>query len=84
MNASCAVIVSDEVGCAKDLVDHGETGLVFSSDSEKELVNCLFELCSDIDKRNELALRAKERITKWSYQEDMNGLHLALESLCSK
>jgi len=84
MNTSCAVIVSDEVGCAKDLVDHGETGLVFRSDSEVELVNCLFELCSDISKRNKLALRAKERISKWSYQEGINGLHLALESVCSK
>ena len=84
MNTSCAVIVSDEVGCAKDLVDHGETGLVFRSDSEMELVNCLFELCSDIGKRNKLALRAKERISKWSYQEGINGLHLALESVCSK
>jgi glycosyltransferase involved in cell wall biosynthesis len=84
MNTSCAVIVSDEVGCAKDLVVHGETGLVFRSDSEMELVNCLFELCSDIGKRNKLALRAKERISKWSYQEGINGLHLALESVCSK
>jgi glycosyltransferase involved in cell wall biosynthesis len=84
MNTSCAVIVSDEVGCAKDLVYHGETGLVFRSDSEMELVNCLFELCTDIGKRNKLALRAKERISKWSYQEGINGLHLALESVCSK
>lgn len=42
-----AIIVSDKVGCAKDLVEPGINGFVFQSGNERDLLNKMKELCED-------------------------------------
>jgi glycosyltransferase involved in cell wall biosynthesis len=82
MNLGCAVIASDEVGCVRDLVVHEETGMIFTAGNMQALEKCLEELCSNSEKRLNIAKQAKDKIKNWSYSEDINGLYQALGTLC--
>src|SRR5580704_16308654 len=47
MACGLPIIVSDRVGCADDLIRHGETGLVVSAGSATELASALGQLAQD-------------------------------------
>ena len=47
MAAGCAVIASDRVGAAQDLISDGETGLIVPADSEEHLARALALLCEN-------------------------------------
>ena len=47
MNCRCAVIVSDHVGCAQDLVIDGDNGRVIQAGSESDLESAIRELLND-------------------------------------
>ncbi len=77
MASGRAVLVSDKVGCAEDLVRNGENGYTFRSGDLQDLINKI-ELLSN---KKELALmgdRSREMITSWSFGQIVQ----AIESLC--
>src|SRR5260370_41751959 len=47
MNARRAVVISDEVGCAPDLVENGINGLVFRARDVADLSRALAEILAD-------------------------------------
>ncbi|HEY8894173.1 MAG TPA: glycosyltransferase family 4 protein [Niastella sp.] len=61
-----AVITSDKVGCATDLVINGENGYVFSTGNVNDLERCLL-LCRDLEKVNLMGQRSLKEIKKWSF-----------------
>jgi len=75
------VIVSDMVGCAKDLVKHGENGFIFKVGDINELTECILKLLHEPELREKMGKRSLEIISKWSYKEDIEGILLALEYL---
>lgn len=77
MNFGCPVIVSDQVGCAPDLVD-GKCGLVFPHDRPEALVAALRRMAGDDDFRARCRARAREVIAAWSVREYMAGMRRAL------
>jgi len=69
MAAKCAVVVS-RLGCFRDLVTDGETGLVFdhaSADAERLLAGKLALLVSDARLRADLAARGQRHAARFDF-----------------
>jgi glycosyltransferase involved in cell wall biosynthesis len=76
-----AVIVSDHVGCAQDLVIPNENGLVFPAGDVNALANCLRDALSDVVRLQAWGERGRELIKGYSYKQATEGLIKALTSL---
>jgi len=74
MNAGKAVVVSDRVGCAPDLVRQGQNGRIFTVGEITALAEAI-SFCIDHQTAGDISL---QQIQKWSYQEDIQGLKQAL------
>ncbi|WOD41516.1 glycosyltransferase family 4 protein [Nodosilinea sp. E11] len=73
------VIVSDQVGCAADLVKPGETGLVFPAGDVDALTNCLKQAFSDSSQPLQRWGKAgQHHIQHYSYGAAASGLWRAL------
>lgn len=63
---ACGVpaIVSDQVGCANDLVRHGETGLVFPMGDVDALAGCIASLASDPERCRQMGDAARALVNR--------------------
>lgn len=61
-----AILVSDKVGCAVDLVSD-ENGAVFNSGNMGELTEALTKLLSSRENLNQLGLASKKSIQPWNF-----------------
>jgi len=80
MNFQLPIVVSDMVGCAVDLVKHGENGFVFSSDSLDQLVEYLLTLVDSAELRHIMGLRSSQRIRGFSYDVSADGVVRAISA----
>ena len=78
MNAGRAVVISDEVGCARDLVENGANGLMFRARDVADLSRALSEILADPIRLARMGSKSLERINQWSFEEDVQGLRAAL------
>lgn len=78
MNAGRAVVVSDQVGCAPDLVRDGENGFVFPALDVEALTRALRQFVEDAGLARRMGERAAETIAGVSFEEDVKGLRQAL------
>jgi glycosyltransferase involved in cell wall biosynthesis len=78
MNAGKALVVSDRVGCAPDLVKDEENGRTFPVGDVKALADAIRWAILHHDSAGELSLQL---IQKWSYQEDIRRLKQAINFL---
>ncbi len=78
MNAGRAIVISDEVGCAPDLVENGVNGLVFRARDVADLSRALSEILADPIRLAQMGVKSLERINKWGFEEDVRGLRAAL------
>jgi glycosyltransferase involved in cell wall biosynthesis len=78
MNAGRAVVISDEVGCGLDLVQDGVNGMVFPARDIIGLRRTLSEILADPARLAEMGMKSLERISQWSFEEDVQGLRAAL------
>jgi glycosyltransferase involved in cell wall biosynthesis len=67
-------IVSDKVGCAPDLVIHGETGAIFPMGNVEALTELLAFYAADPKTLKMMGNRARERVTR-------NSIHIAVEGV---
>jgi len=81
MNAGKAVIVSDHVGCGLDLVSDGQNGYVVPVGDVRLLAERLHRLVTHPDLLCEMGQASRERIARWSFTQDWNGLSQALTRL---
>jgi glycosyltransferase involved in cell wall biosynthesis len=79
MNAARPVIVSDDVGCAPDLIDDGVNGCIYSVGDVGGLTDALRRVLNVPGAAESMGQRAFERIQSWSFEEDIQGLRRALE-----
>ena len=79
MAAGRAVVVSDEAGCARDLVRDGETGFVTKSRDVQALAEALRKLTSEPGLAARMGTAGAQRIRDWDYEADLRGLKAALE-----
>ena len=78
MNFGLPVVVSDKVGCAADLVAHGENGYVFPHDRPDELARYLSLLITDPARRESFGRRGEGIIAPWNYAKAAEGLFAAV------
>jgi GxxExxY protein len=71
MNFGLPVIVSDLVGCGKDLVKHGENGYIFKFGDIDELTNYLRDLIIDENKRIKFIQKSFAIVIRYSYNKDV-------------
>jgi glycosyltransferase involved in cell wall biosynthesis len=82
MCAGRAVVVSDMVGCAPDLVRANENGAVFRTDDVDDLARALRDVLRDQHRLAAMGRRSLEIIDRWSFEEDVAGLRQALAAVC--
>jgi glycosyltransferase involved in cell wall biosynthesis len=78
MNHSKPVIVSDEVGCGADLVEHGVNGFIFKCRDIDDLSNRLMSLLEDNEKLTGFSCKSLMKINSWSFEEDFLAINQAL------
>ena len=78
MNFGLPVVVSDKVGCAADLVVHGENGYVFDHDRPDDLARYLTLLVADEGRRGQFGRRGAEIIGSWNYARAAEGILAAV------
>ncbi len=78
MNAGTAVIVSDQVGAAADLVTDGENGYVISAGDVDALTERLRRMTSDPALARSMGEQSLRRIARWDFEADVAGLLEAL------
>jgi glycosyltransferase involved in cell wall biosynthesis len=82
MHLGVPCLVSDLVGCQRDLVIPGETGWVFPADKPSALTATLAEaLRSSPEKLHQLGNGAQTRISQYTYQQTTEGLLAAVAAL---
>lgn len=79
MNAGRAVIVSDQVGAAADLLQDGKNGFAFPAGDINALSTCLLKILADPDLCRRMGNRSLEIIEGWGFQQDLEGLKEALD-----
>ena len=82
MCAGRAVIASDRVGAAADLVRPGENGALFRVDETSDLARSLREVLNDPQRLVTMGQRSLGIIERWSFAEDIAGLRQALSATC--
>ncbi len=78
MNAGCAILASDRVGAAMDLVRDGVNGTVFPAGSVAALAASLEKLFAEPRRLAEMGRQSLVLIQRWSFEEDVAGLRAAL------
>ena len=83
MNASTAIISSDKVGAASDLVFDGLNGFTFQSDNLESLTDALKKALFSKQKLRDMCNQSLKIIDRWNYEENVKGIIAALQSLNS-
>ena len=77
MNQAKAIITTNEVGAAHDLVD-SDNGWVIEAGSKKALIQALTQALTSPNQLKEKGERSLQKISSWGYQEDIDGIRKAL------
>lgn len=78
MNAARAVVVSDQVGCAPDLIRDGANGFVFPAQDIDALTAILRRFLDDPSLARVMGKAASATIAGYSFEEDVKGFREAL------
>lgn len=80
MNFGLPIVTSDRVGCAADLVLHGENGFVFENGRSRELADYLSLLVRDESLRRAFGEASREIIRPWNDDAALTGLLAAIRA----
>jgi glycosyltransferase involved in cell wall biosynthesis len=84
MQMGVPCLVSDRVGCQRDLVTHGETGWVFESEDPLALGRTLSEALGELgspSRRDEIRGAIDRRMAGYTFERTTDGLLAALAAL---
>jgi glycosyltransferase involved in cell wall biosynthesis len=84
MNAGKAVIVSDDVGAHPDLITNGVEGFVYPVGDVDALTDALRMVLETPGLAVRMGRAGLERISRWSFEEDICGLRQAVAELTKK
>lgn len=74
MNFSLPVLVSDKVGCARDLVRDGENGYIVPVDDVTAFAAALGRLLADEELRRAFGLRSLDLVDAWTHERAAEGV----------
>jgi len=77
MNAGCAIITTDQVGSAADLVRSGKNGFAIKACDVSALTNAL-TACLAEERFRDMGERSLEIIQRWGIEQNVEGLRSAL------
>ena len=80
LNAGKPVIVTDQVGSAYDLVEHGKNGFMLETGNIDQLSDALRKIIADPVAAQKMGTHSLEIIRDWSFTQDVEGLKSALRS----
>jgi glycosyltransferase involved in cell wall biosynthesis len=80
MASGCPVIVSTDVGSHADLVTDGVEGCVYPVGDVAALTHALHRVFVTPETAKQMGEAARQRISTWSFEEDIRGLRSALAS----
>jgi glycosyltransferase involved in cell wall biosynthesis len=78
MNAGVAVIASDRIGAAADLVQAGVNGFTYPVGDAEALSVCLRTTLGNPQRLKAMGAASKSLIDRWGFDEDIAGLKAAL------
>ncbi|HEX3385637.1 MAG TPA: glycosyltransferase family 4 protein [Mucilaginibacter sp.] len=81
MACSKAVLVSDKVGCAPDLVLEGQNGMTFKSQDAGDLAKALKELTADKEILFRFGRRSRELINDWTFEKIATAIENTLTGI---
>jgi glycosyltransferase involved in cell wall biosynthesis len=81
MNAGRAVIASDQVGSATDLIHQGVNGFVFKAGDVANLSWTITKVLSNHERCLAMGQASLDAISKWGFDEDIKGLKSALSAV---
>ena len=81
MNVGKAIITTNEVGAARDLVEEDVNGWVIKAGDKESLKRALIEAIKDRKRLEEMGKESLRKINKWGFKEDLDGIKQALQSL---
>jgi len=81
MNAGKAVVTSDKVGAARDLIRDGVNGRIFRAGDREALCQCLVVALTSPEWFRDAGLQSLKIINNWSFTQDYKGLQQALENI---
>ena len=79
MNAARPVIVSDHVGCHKNLVQNGVNGYVVKAYDVEGLADALRHVLSDEETSRAMGAQSLQIIRQYSFDQNVSGLRQALQ-----
>lgn len=80
MQFGLPVVISSRVGCQRDLVEKGVTGMVFADGDAGDLARCLQEVIGQDEKRARMGEAALRRIEGYSTKVSVDGIVQAIRS----
>jgi glycosyltransferase involved in cell wall biosynthesis len=79
LNFRLPIVVSDQVGCAPDLVRHGDNGFVFRNGHTDELAYALTQLLADPDRREQFSEASSTASREWTIHRTAASVVLAAQ-----
>jgi glycosyltransferase involved in cell wall biosynthesis len=80
MQFGVPAVVSSKVGCHRDLILDGRTGMVFENGNAAALAGCLQRFCDEPGLAARLGARAREHVAAYSTEASAAGIRRALEA----
>lgn len=80
MCASLPIVLSSEIGCAKDLVEDGVNGATFTAGDVAGLADALRPILTNNALRETQGKESLSRIKRWSFAECGAGIRTAIEA----
>ena len=78
------IVASDRVGAAADLVKPGTNGFTFPAGNVQALAERLSTVLEDEERREKMGQASYEIISRWGFEEDIQGIVQALERVTSQ
>ena len=78
MCAGLPIVLSEEVGCARDLVKHGVNGFTFRGGDVVGLAEALRPLIKSEEVRLAMGAKSRNLISSWSFSQCRDGLREAI------
>lgn len=82
MNAGRAIIASDRIGSAVDLVVPGRNGAIFRCDDVEDFARAIAAVIGDRQRLEAMGRESLAIINRWDFAADIAGLRAALEAVC--
>jgi glycosyltransferase involved in cell wall biosynthesis len=78
MASGRAILVSDSVGCAKDLVKEGQNGFIFQTSDTTDFLDKIFQFLKDKKSAGNMGMKSALLIAGWNYENICQAIEQAV------